>query len=121
MGEIEEHLSAVITAEEEAEASEPRARADSEPEDPALEEEAGPDACRRIADGDEELLEPEEPHARGGDQLVEIREILGVPLWYERVSRPRPSRFNVAPAFLPAVEATVRQLRERVPGSFGSL
>jgi hypothetical protein len=72
MGEIEEHLGAVITAEDEAEASEPRARADSEPEDPALEEEAAPDACRRIADGDEKLLEPEEPHAPGGVQLVEI-------------------------------------------------
>src|SRR4051794_11534522 len=59
------------------------------------------------------------PHA--APALVQVRSILGVPLFYERGQTPAPAAFSVAPSFIPVLEANVRLLQERAPTSFGSL
>jgi hypothetical protein len=62
------------------------------------------------------------PDAAGGLDLVRITALVGVPLFYQgNMSAPEPHRPFVARAFLPTLEATVRQIQARAPASFGTL
>jgi hypothetical protein len=122
MGEIDEHLDDVVAAEEEAEAADEDddRSASAEPEDPALEDEADPEARRAIHEP-AGLGEPGEAPAPRGS--VQISDILGVPLFFERTGdgQPHPFRPFVDRSFVPVVEKTVKQVRRRAPDSFGSL
>jgi hypothetical protein len=121
MAEFEEHLEDVLNAEADAETAdeEDDRLSNSAPEDPGLEQEADPAAREKIdepaSEGDSDI-----PRARG---FTGLSEILGVPLFFERgpTGRPEKRTFPVADSFVSVVEATVRQLRKRVPGSFGPL
>jgi hypothetical protein len=121
VGEVDEHLDDVLIAEEDAEPAddEDDRAANAEAEDPALEEEADPEARRGLDEPDESLLEPK-PETRGS--VVRIADIDGVPLFFERApGGPKKVSFPVASGFVPIVEATVKQVRKRVPASFGPL
>lgn len=124
MGEIDTQLDDVLSAEERAEPADDEDDAatetTAEPEDPELEAIADPEAHLGIEEPDESLLEPDDDRRAPG--LTRIGEILGVPLFYERAAGgPRPRSFDVAESFVPILEATVRQLRERVPPTYGQL
>jgi len=125
MAEVDEHLDDVLNAEDDAESAddEDDRLANAEPEDPALEEEADPEARRGLDEPDESLLEPESDEAPGVRGFVRISDILGVPLFFERGASGRPVKtsFPVASGFVPIVEATVKQVQKRVPASFGPL
>jgi hypothetical protein len=125
MGEVDEHLDDVLNAEanEEPADEEDDRLAGTEPEDPALEDEADPDARRGIDEPDESMFEPESDEAPGTRGFDRIAKIGGVPLFFERTASGSPiqTSFPVASSFVPIVEATVRQLRKRVPDSFGRL
>lgn len=98
---------------DEEQASDQADAADSEPEDPALLAEADPPE-----DG-----EPTGNGAtRGASGLVTVRDLLGIPLFYERrPGPPRPAAFDVMPSFKTKLEATLRDLRQRAPEHFGPL
>ncbi len=123
MTEIETFLDDVLTAEERLEAFEAadddrRGGAD-DLEDPALEKEIDPAGHDWVDKGDQSLLEEDDDRRAPG--ITRIRTILGVPLFYERGQPPAPRSFDVAEGFVPTLEATVKQVRERVPQSFGPL
>jgi hypothetical protein len=123
MSETQTFIDEVLTAEEETEAAEAadddRRGADDSPEDRGVEEEVDPAKHDWIDEGDESLLDPEEDRRAPG--LTRISEILGVPLFYERGQPAARRSFFVAESFVPVLEATVKQIRERVPASFGQL
>jgi hypothetical protein len=125
VGEVDEHLDDVLAGEQDAEpADEEDDRVgNAGPEDPALEEEADPEARRGIDQADESQFEPKSDESPGVRGFVRIGDILGVPLFFERgpSGRPVKTSFPVASSFVPIVEATVKQVRRRVPASFGSL
>jgi hypothetical protein len=110
-------LDEVLAAEEEAERDEDGPPVD-EPPAGVSEEEADPDARRGLDDPDESLLQPPEDTKA---PFVEVGEILGVPLFYERTANPGPRRFPVTPGFVPILRRSVKQIRERAPGAFGPL
>lgn len=112
-------LDEVVAAERDLEESAPAEVGPDTPEDPLLEHRADPGdpggpvvAARRLRAARPVAAEPD---------LVEIGELRGVPLWYERTPAPKRARFAVARTFLPVLEASVRQLQERAPGAFGPL
>ncbi len=112
----------LLKAEEDAEAAETEAAVDESAEDPSLEassetERTGiDDASAVTAPPDEET-----PSLASGVGLVNISNILGVPLFYERISNPGPRSFPVASSFRPVLEAIVKQVQERAPAGFGPL
>lgn len=111
----------LLRAEEKAEASEAVAKVDESAEDPSLE--ASSETERTGIDDASAVTAPpgeEMPGVRAAG-LVNISDILGVPLFYERVSDPGPRQFPVASSFLPVLEAIVTQVRERAPAGFGPL
>jgi hypothetical protein len=111
----------VLAAEEEAEREEDGPPGGEPPaDDPAgvSEEEADPDARRGLDDPDEGLLRPPEGTKA---PFVDVTEVLGVPLFYERTANPGPRRFPVAPGFVPILRRSVKQIRERAPAGFGEL
>lgn len=120
---IETHLDEVLTAEEDLEAAEAadddRRGVDDSLEDPEMEAELDPAGHTWVDEGDQSLLESEDDRRAPG--ITRISNILGVPLFYERGQPPAPRSFDVAESFVPALEATVKQVRERVPQSFGAL
>ena len=111
----------LLRAEEKAEASEAVAKVDESAEDPSLE--ASSETERTGIDDASAVTAPpgeEMPGVRAAG-LVNISDILGVPLFYERVSDPGPRQFPVASSFLPVLEAIVTQVQERAPAGFGPL
>ncbi len=120
---IEIDVDEVLTAEEGLETAEAvddeRRGEDDSPEDPALEADLDPAGHDWVDEGDQSLLEEEDDRRAPG--ITRISNILGVPLFYERGQPPAPRSFDVAEAFVPVLEATVKQIRERVPQSFGPL
>jgi len=108
-------IAEVLEAEEATEAESYDPEGPHEEEVP--EEEADAEAGEPNADPDD-VAEPAElaPTA----DIVRIGTILGVPLWWEHTN-PGPRNFPVARAFIPTLEATVRQVRERAPAAFGPL
>jgi hypothetical protein len=111
----------LLRAEQKAEAKESVGTLDETAEDPSLEsssqtERTGiDDASAVTAPPGEEM-----PSVRAPG-LVNISHILGVPLFYERVSNPGPRQFPVASSFRPVLEAIVAQVQERAPAGFGPL
>jgi hypothetical protein len=119
---VDEHLDAVLEAEEAVEQDERAADPDDQAEDPALEADADPEARREIDDPEEHPEDDPDDDRRAQLDLVKVADILGVPLFYERAAGgSRPTSFFVARPFLPTIEATVKQLQERIPASFGPL
>ena len=120
---IEIDVDEALTAEERLEAAEAvddeRRGVGDSPEDPALEGEIDPAGHDWVDKGDQSLLEEDDERRAPG--ITRISSILGVPLFYERGQPPTPSSFDVAESFVPVLEATVKQVRERVPPSFGPL
>lgn len=122
MSQVETRIDEVLRAEEAAEDEGFDEDEDVEPEDPELEASADPDVGH--ADDDPHGVEPEaeiDEDRRDSLDLVEVGDILGVRLMYERVAIPRRARFRVARSFVPVIEAIVRQVQERVPNSYGEL
>jgi hypothetical protein len=66
--------------------------------------------------------EPDAGDAAGAGalDLVQIRKLAGVPLFYP-IPTPQPHKPSVDRGFLPILEATVRQTQARVPASYGKL
>jgi hypothetical protein len=108
----------VLLAEESLEAAGVEAPADEGIEDPSLE--TSTETERTGIDDEEAVTAPAGEEAPAGG-LVTIGDILGVPLFYERVSNPGPRSFPVASSFRPTLEAIVQQVQERAPAGFGSL
>ena len=120
---IEIDVDEVLTAEEgletaEAVDDERRGVGDS-PEDPALEAELDPAGHDWVDEGDQSLLEEDDDRRAPG--ITRISNILGVPLFYERGQPPARGASTSPRASYPILEATVKQVRERVPQSFGPL
>lgn len=135
METVDEVLDEVITEEEdvdEAELEEEDAAqsaaaelAEEQPTGEMPEELADPDPRQGLDEPREELFAPA-AEAVGKEaavrvELVGVANLVGVPLWYERLSPPGPRRFPVAASFLPILERTVRQVRVRAPAAFGAL
>jgi hypothetical protein len=114
----------VLAAEEQEELDGPEEEVGDEPAG-FSEEEADPDARIGLDDPDEALFEP--PDAAGGGDaagagdVIEVSKLLGVPLFYERTANPGPRSFPVARGFVPILERSVKQVRERAPAGFGEL
>lgn len=104
----------LLKAEEDAETDE--LPVDESPEDPKLEASAETERVG-IDEGPPEEGIPS-PDAGGG--VVTIGNILGVPLFFERLN-PGPRQFPVASSFVPVLEAIVKQTQERAPAGFGPL
>ena len=126
MSEVDEHLDVILRDEERDEPAdeEEEGPAGTDPEDPTLEDAADPDARAGIDDPDEAMFDPDEESGdAAGPASVRISEIGGVPLFFERGASGRPERrsFPVARSFVPVLETTVKQVRQRVPASFGRL
>jgi hypothetical protein len=101
---------------DEAGAPEPAAPATREGDEVEDEDAADPDPRGHV---DQPPPDEDEPAPRG---LVKIKELQGVPLFYERDGNPRPFPFLVADSFLPNLRRTVQQVVERVPEqAFGRL
>jgi hypothetical protein len=88
-------------------------------EDPSLEQST--DTERTGLDDEDAVTAPVGIEAPPTPGLVTISDILGVPLFYERISAPGPRSFPVASSFHPTLVAIVKQLQERAPAGFGSL
>jgi hypothetical protein len=104
---VEQLLDAVIEAERAADAAEPVV-------EPQL------DLEQRL----EALADPLEPltvDGRLAAHMTTVSEIRGVPLYYERGGAARMQSFPVARAFVPVLEATIRELVQRTPPSYGAL
>ena len=110
-------LEEVLAAEEEAERDEPDEEVGDQPAG-VPEEEADPDARIGLDDPDEALLEP--PEGTKAGEFISVGKLLGVPLFYER-ENPGPRSFPVARGFVPILERSVKQVRERAPADFGEL
>jgi hypothetical protein len=91
------------------------------PEEPAHEGQSEPHPRAGLDFGVVGGFAPAVAAPRTAPALVQIRNILGVPLYYERGQSPTPTAFSVAPSFIPVLEANVRLLQERAPASFGQL
>lgn len=114
--EAEEHA-------EEAEAAE-STEVDESMEDPSLAAAAGAGPAHQIEEDEGAVVampDEEMPSLAGGLGLVNINNILGVPLFYERGSNPGPRQFPVASSLRPILEAIVKQVQERAPAGFGRL
>jgi hypothetical protein len=70
---------------------------------------------------DEKLLAPLESDLQLAADLIPIRALRGVPLYYERAGAPKPYAFSVARGFVPRLERIVDDVRLRVPRSYGAL
>jgi hypothetical protein len=112
---VEDQLEEILEAEAALEAAETSADDDLGLEDPALEPSPLP------VEGTGALRATAAVEQRPVLDLVAVGDLRGVPLWYERARAPRPARFLVARSFLPVLEATVKQVRERAPATFGPL
>ena len=108
---------------EETEAAE-SIEVDESMEDPSLAADAGAGPAHTIEDDEAVAATPDEeemPGLAGGLGLVNIGNILGIPLFYERTSNPGPRQFPVASSVRPILEAIVKQTQERAPAGFGQL
>jgi hypothetical protein len=94
---------------------------DSGPEDPELEPWADPPARHSSDEGPAARAPAIVLHRPAELDLVAVDDLLGVPLRYERARPPRPAQFLVGRSFLPVLEATVKQVRDRAPAAFGPL
>ncbi len=108
----------VLAAEEEVEPGEAAEaiEADESTEDPSLEH-----SSKTERTGIDDVSAPPPEELPRGPALVTIRDLLGVPLFYERISPVGPRQFPVAPSFRPVLEAIVRQVQKRAPAGFGAL
>jgi hypothetical protein len=113
----QEQLEEILDAEAALEEAEPSAD-DVGLEDPALKP---PPISPAPVDGAGELRATAAVERRPVLDLVAVDDLQGVPLWYERARAPRPAQFLVARSFVPVLEATVKQVSERAPASFGPL
>jgi len=111
----------LLSAEARAEAAETLAYRDETVEDPSLEASSETERTG-IDDGSAVTTPPGEemPSVRAAG-LVNISDIRGVPLFYERVSNPGPRQFPVASSYRPILDAIVTQVQERAPAEFGPL
>jgi hypothetical protein len=117
-GVIEE----VLQAEEDLESSEEvdaDLPVDESAEDPELELSTATE--RESIDDEEAVVVTDEADLSGIAGVAGIGNILGVPLFYERISNPGPRNFPVANTFRPTLEAIVKQVQERVPPQFGRM
>ena len=111
----------LLRAEQRAEAAEAVTNRDETAEDPSLEASSETERTG-IDDGSAVTAPPGEemPSVRAAG-LVNISDIRGVPLYYERVSNPGPRQFPVANSYRPVLDAIVTQAQERAPAEFGPL
>lgn len=111
----------LLSAEARAEAAETLAYRDETVEDPSLEASSETERTG-IDDGSAVTAPPGEemPSVRAAG-LVNISDIRGVPLFYERASNPGPRQFPVATSYRPILDAIVTQVQERAPAEFGPL
>ena len=117
-GVIEE----VLHAEEDLESSEDAdagLAVDEGVEDPNLEDST--ETERESIDDEDAVVVTDEDDLSGIAGVASISNILGVPLFYERISTPGARKFPVATSFEPTLEAIVKQVQERVPPQFGQM
>jgi hypothetical protein len=109
--------------EQEAAAEEEAAIQEAPADEGDLEELSDPDPREHVdaplEDADDPLGEVEARAVPPG--LVVVRELDGVPLFYERISPPRAQGFQVKQQFVPVLVRIVRQVKSRAPESFGPL
>jgi hypothetical protein len=115
MPSLDAVLGDVVAAEERVDDQEVRDDAVAVRGEEVSEQEADPDARSHL----ERAEAADETEAAVA--TVSVGDVLGVPLWYERIAAPGPRRFPVAPSFRPVLEATLRQVLERVPDPWGKL
>jgi hypothetical protein len=127
--QVDDVLDEVLREEEEAEKTDTGAEegvAGAEAVGEAAVEEDGEDAADpNPRDHLDKPLTEEDMTPPPGDEelpgLIPIRDLLGIPLYYERSGPPKQFTFYVVQGFKPVLEQTIRETKARVPASFGEL